>query len=67
MCQDEAMGLSLSGSMLIAQASVLGSGHKFSASQMHLWLLPCQRTFLGCNSVSHVSACRLTGLGYRCN
>ena len=30
---------------------------------MRLWHLPCQRTPLGCNLVSHVSACWLTGLG----
>ena len=30
---------------------------------MRLWHPPCQRTPLGCNPVSHVSACWLTGLG----
>ena len=34
-----------------------------SASQMRLWHLPCQCTPAGCNPVSHVSACWLTGLG----
>ena len=30
---------------------------------MRLWHSPCQRTPLGCNLVSHVSTCWLTGLG----
>ena len=30
---------------------------------MRLWHLPCQRTPIECNLVSHVSACWLTGLG----
>ena len=34
-----------------------------SASQMRLWHLPCQCTPAGCNPVSYVSACWLTGLG----
>ena len=42
-------GSSLSGNMLISQASVSGSGQRFSASQLHLWHSPCQRTPLGCN------------------
>ena len=56
-------GSSLSGNMLNFQASVSGNGQRFSASQMRLWHSPCQRTPLGCNLVSHVSACWLTGLG----
>ena len=45
----QVMGSSLSGNMLIFQASVLGSGKGFSALCMCLWHLPCQRTPLGCN------------------
>ena len=56
-------GSSLSGNMLNFQASMSGNGQRFSASQMRLWHSPCQRTPLGCNLVSLVSACRLTGLG----
>ena len=66
MCQDvtqQVTGSSLSGNMLNFQASVSGNGQRFSASQMRLWHSPCQRTPLGCNLVSHVSACWLTGLG----
>ena len=51
-CQDvtqQVTGSSLSGNMLIFQASVSGSGQRFSASQMRLWHSPCQRTPLGCN------------------
>ena len=61
-CQ-QVTGSSLSGNMLKFQASVSGNGQRFSASQMRLWHSPCQRTPLGCNPVSHVSACWLTGLG----
>ena len=49
--------------VLSFQASVSGNGQRFSASQMRLWHLPCQRTPLGCNPVSHVGARWLTGLG----
>ena len=49
--------------MLNFQASVSGNGQRFSVSQMRLWHSPCQHTPLGCNLVSHVSACWLTGLG----
>ena len=56
-------GSSLSGNMLNFQASVSGNGQRFSALQMRLWHLLCQRTPLGCNLVSHVCACWLTGLG----
>ncbi len=49
-------GSSLSGDMLITQASVSGSGQRFSPLQMCLWHSPCQRTPLVCNVVSHVSA-----------
>ena len=49
------------GWLLTCELSQVGTG--FSASQMRLWHSPCQRTPLGCNPVSHVSACWLTGLG----
>ncbi len=52
MCQDvtqQVTGSSLRGNMLISQASVSGSGQRFSTSQLRLWHSPCQRTPLGCN------------------
>ena len=45
--------------MLVFQASVSGSGQRFSASQMRLW-----HTFW-VQLVSRDSACWLTGLGFR--
>ena len=68
MCQDvmqQVSGSSLTGNMLMSQASVSGSGQRFSASPMRLWHSPCQCTPLGCNLVSRVSACWLTELGFR--
>ena len=41
----------------------LGEDTSFICCQRLVWHSPCQRTHLGCNSVSHVSACWLTGLG----
>ena len=68
MCQDvtqQVTGSSLGGNMLIFQASVSGSGQRFfclASASMALALLantPCVQL------VSHVSACCLTGLGFR--
>ena len=62
-CDAAGTGSSLSGNMLIFQASVSGNGQRFSVLQMRLWHSPCQRTPFGCSPVPHVSACWLTGLG----
>ena len=52
-----------SASSLYVSTAVWGNGQRFLPPKMRLWHLPCQRTPHGCNPVSHVSACWLTGLG----
>ena len=63
MCAGIKYGCTITSNLLRIEAESSINGQRFSAAQVRLWHSPCQRTPLGCNPVSHVSAFWLTGLG----
>jgi len=68
MCQDvtqQVTGSSLSGNMLISQASVSGSGQRYFCLVIAPMALALSAHTPWVQLVSHVSACWLTGLGFR--
>ena len=68
MCQDvtqQVTGSSISGNMLMFQASVSGSGQRFLCLTIASMALALSAHTPWVQLVSHVSTCWLTGLGFR--